>query len=52
MTRRSKINSCTDDPRNALHWSNDFTAKERETSFTFSEVIVDPLPVEKAAKDC
>ncbi|XP_047412613.1 nucleoside diphosphate kinase homolog 5 [Sciurus carolinensis] len=41
----------TDDLRNALHGSNDFTAAEREIRFMFPKVIVEPIPIGQAAKD-
>ncbi|KAL1773516.1 bromodomain-containing protein 8-like isoform X2 [Sigmodon hispidus] len=41
----------TDELRNALHGSNDFTASEREIRFMFPEVIIEPIPIGQAAKD-
>ncbi|XP_049641994.1 nucleoside diphosphate kinase homolog 5 [Suncus etruscus] len=41
----------TDELRNALHGSKDFTAAEREIRFLFSEVIVEPIPDRQTAQD-
>ncbi|XP_044517795.1 nucleoside diphosphate kinase homolog 5 [Gracilinanus agilis] len=41
----------TDELRNALHGSKNFTAAEREIRFMFPEVVIEPVPTGEAARD-
>ncbi|KAM3848064.1 nucleoside diphosphate kinase homolog 5 isoform 1-T2 [Vipera latastei] len=41
----------TDDLRNGLHGSANFSSAEREIRFMFPEVLIEPIPAKQAAKD-